>query len=235
MGYYWPTMVKDCLDYARRCKACQFHANFIHQPLEALHPTVASCPFDAWGLDVVGPLLKPSLLKVVSKSKRDWHERMEEALWAYRTTYCTQTQATPYSLAYGVEAVLPLELQIPSLRLAIQEGLTEEENARLRLAELEALDEKRLEAQQNLECYQARLSRAFNKKVRLRSFQVEDQVLAVRRPTIVSHKSGGEFTSKWDGPYVIQEAYSGGAYKLVNADGLRIGPINAKFLKKYYP
>ncbi|XP_070007655.1 uncharacterized protein [Nicotiana sylvestris] len=30
MGYYWPTVVKDCLDYARRCKACQFHANFIH-------------------------------------------------------------------------------------------------------------------------------------------------------------------------------------------------------------
>ncbi|XP_059306167.1 uncharacterized protein LOC132057546 [Lycium ferocissimum] len=145
------------------------------------------------------------LKKVVSKSKRDWHERMEEALWAYRTTYRTPTQATPYSLAYGVEAVLPLERQIPSLRLAIQEGLTEEENARLRLAELEALDEKRLEAQQNLECYQARLSRAFNKKVRLRSFQVGDQVLAIRRPIIVSHKYGGKFTSKWDGPYVVQK------------------------------
>ncbi|XP_060217193.1 uncharacterized protein LOC132644609 [Lycium barbarum] len=222
MGYYWPTMVKDCLDYAQRCKACQFHANFIHQPPEALHPTVASWPFDAWGLDVVGPLPKSAgghfskwaeavalkevkkenvanfirvniiyrfgipryiitdngkpfdnklmnkicdlfgfkqckssmyhaaandlaqafnktlcnlLKKVVSKSKRDWHERMEEALWAYRTTYLTPTQATPYSLAYGVEAVLPLERQIPSLRLAIQEWLTEEENARLRIAD----------------------------------------------------------------------------------------------------
>ena len=331
MGYYWPTMVKDCLYYARKCDACQFHANFIHQPPEVLHPTIASWPFDAWGLDIVGPLPKSSgghlyilaatdyfskwaevvalkevkkenvenfirvniiycfgipryiitdngkpfdnklmnkicdlfdfkqrkssmyhaaanglaeafnktlcnlLKKVVSKSKRDWHERMEEALWAYRTTYRTPTQATPYSLAFGVEAVLPLERQIPSLRLAIQEGLTEEENARLRLAELEALDEKRLEAQQNLECYQARLSRAFNKKVRLRCFQVGDQVLAVRRPIITSHKSGGKFTSKWDGPYVVQEAYSNGAYKLVDADGLRIGPINAKFLKRYYP
>ncbi|XP_070022840.1 uncharacterized protein [Nicotiana sylvestris] len=42
MRYYWPTMVKDCLDYARRCKACQFHANFIHQPPEVLHLTVTS-------------------------------------------------------------------------------------------------------------------------------------------------------------------------------------------------
>ncbi|XP_060200582.1 uncharacterized protein LOC132628835 [Lycium barbarum] len=270
MGYYWQTMVKDCLDYARRCKAFQFHANFIHQPPEVLHPTVASWPFEAWGLDVVGPLPKSSgghlyilaatdyfskwaevvslkevkrenvenfirvniiyrfgipryiltdnskpfdnklmtkvcdlfgfkqrnssmyyaaanglaeafnktlcnlLKKVVSKSKRDRHERMEDALWAYRTTYRTPTQAIPYSLVYGVEAVLPLERQIPSLRLAIQEGLTDEENARLRLEELEALDEKRLEAQQSLECYQARLSRSFNKRVRLRCFQVGD-------------------------------------------------------------
>ncbi|XP_019251292.1 PREDICTED: uncharacterized protein LOC109230224 [Nicotiana attenuata] len=80
------------------------------------------------------------LKKVVSKSKRDWHDRMEEALWAYRTTHRTPTQTTLYSLVYGVGAVLPLERQIPSLRLAVQEGLTEEKNTRLRLEELESFD-----------------------------------------------------------------------------------------------
>ncbi|TMX02711.1 hypothetical protein EJD97_020242, partial [Solanum chilense] len=160
------------------------------------------------------------LKKVVSMSKRDWNERMEEALWAYRTTYRTPTQEIPYSLAFVVETVLPLECQIPSLRLAIQEGLTEEENARLCLDKLEALDEKRLEAQQNLKYYQARLSRTFNKKVRLRCFQVGVQVLAVRIFIITSHKSGEKFTSKWNGPYVVQETYPNGAYKLVDVDGL---------------
>nr|XP_016445899.1 PREDICTED: uncharacterized protein LOC107771088 [Nicotiana tabacum] len=256
-------MVKDCLDYAQRCKACQFHANFIHQPPEVLNPTVASWLFEAWGWDVVGPFPKSSnghlyilaatdyfskwveaqcnssmyydaanglaeafnktlynlLKKVVSKSKRDWHERMEEALWAYRNTYRTLTQATPYSLIYGVEAVLPLERQISSLRLANQEGLTDEENARLRLEELEALDEKKLEAQQSLECYQARLSRSFNKRVRLRSFQVGDQVLVVKRPIITYHRSGGKFSANWDGPYIVQEVYSSGAYKIVDLEG----------------
>ena len=47
MGYYWPTIVKDCMDYAKKCPVCQFHANFIHQPPETLHPTVSSWPFDA--------------------------------------------------------------------------------------------------------------------------------------------------------------------------------------------
>ncbi|KAL0462338.1 UNVERIFIED_CONTAM: hypothetical protein Slati_0121400 [Sesamum latifolium] len=60
MGYYWPTMVKDCIDYAKRCQACQFYANLIHQPPEPLHPTVTSWSFDAWGLDVVGPMTKSS-------------------------------------------------------------------------------------------------------------------------------------------------------------------------------
>ncbi|XP_074313576.1 uncharacterized protein LOC141648758 [Silene latifolia] len=143
------------------------------------------------------------LRKVVAKSKRDWHERIGEALWAYRTTYKTLTQATPYALVYGVEAVLPLELQIQSLRVVIQEELRSDDNDKLRLEELEALDEKRLQAQQKLQCYQGRLSRAFNKKVRPRSFQVGDLVLAVRRPIITSHKPKGKFTSKWDGPYVV--------------------------------
>ncbi|KAL0423413.1 UNVERIFIED_CONTAM: hypothetical protein Sradi_0876100 [Sesamum radiatum] len=50
MGYYWPTMVKDCLEYAKKCESCQLHANFIHQPPEPRHPTIASWPFDAWDL-----------------------------------------------------------------------------------------------------------------------------------------------------------------------------------------
>ncbi|KAL0345463.1 UNVERIFIED_CONTAM: hypothetical protein Sradi_4377600 [Sesamum radiatum] len=56
----------------------------------------------------------------------------------------TSDRYSSYSifLVYGVEAVLPLESQIRSLPIAIQEGLTVEDNARLRLEELEALDEK---------------------------------------------------------------------------------------------
>jgi len=50
------------------------------------------------------------LRKVVSKSKLDWHEKLEEVLWVYRTSYRTPTQSTLYALVYGVEVVLPLEI-----------------------------------------------------------------------------------------------------------------------------
>jgi len=62
LGYYWPIMIADAIQYARRCNACQIHADFIHQPPEVLHPTVASWPFEARGIDVVGPI-SPSSIK----------------------------------------------------------------------------------------------------------------------------------------------------------------------------
>ena len=45
------------------------------------------------------------LKKIVDKSKRDWQERVGKTIWAYRTTYRMLTQATPYSLFYGIEVV----------------------------------------------------------------------------------------------------------------------------------
>jgi len=46
-GYYWPIMITDAVEYAKRCKACQIHADFIHQLSELLHPIVAAWPFEA--------------------------------------------------------------------------------------------------------------------------------------------------------------------------------------------
>ena len=43
------------------------------------------------------------------------------ALLGYRTNVRTSTGATPYLLAYGIEAVIPAEVEIPSLRI-IQEA-----------------------------------------------------------------------------------------------------------------
>ena len=62
MGYYWPTMVADSVNFAKKCNVCQIHADFIHQPPEPLHPTVASWPFEAWGLDIIGPIKPQSSL-----------------------------------------------------------------------------------------------------------------------------------------------------------------------------
>lgn len=60
----------------------------------------------------------------------------------------------------------------------------------MRLAELEALDENRLEAQQNMGLYRHQMSKAFSKRVRPRSFQKGDLVLAIRMPMVIGKKKG---------------------------------------------
>jgi len=137
--------------------------------------------------------IRKLLNKFVSKSQCDWDDKLGECLWAYRTTMRTPTKATPFSLVYGCEAVLSLEIQIPSLHIALTTEMTNEEKYRLRLQELEALDDKHLQAQQQIELYQARISRAFNKKVREQTFKKDDLVLAVRRTMVMTHKTKEKF------------------------------------------
>ena len=99
----------------------------------------------------------------------------------------------------------------------------------------EALDDKCLQAQQQIEFYQARTTRAFNKKVKERTFK-KGLILAVRRPMVMTHKTKGKFQPKWEGPFVVESVYLNGAYRLITSDGdTLMMPINGKFLKKYYP
>jgi len=136
------------------------------------------------------------LKKFVSSSKWDSNEKLGECLWAYRTTVRAPIGNTLFSLVYGCEAVISLEIQMSSLRVALATKMNKEDNDQLRLQELEALDEKWLQAQQHIELYQARILKAFNKKVKQSIFQKGDLVLAVRRPMVMIHKTKGKFQLK---------------------------------------
>ncbi|KAK9951312.1 hypothetical protein M0R45_006766 [Rubus argutus] len=128
-----------------------------------------------------------NLKKMVLGNKRNRHECLPKALWVYRMTARIVTGCTPYNLVYMSEVVLLLEVQLPSLRVATQ--LTNpDEIPKIRLAELEALDEKRFTAQQRLEIYQAQVVGASNKKVKLKSFRIGDLVPTERREEILTPK-----------------------------------------------
>ena len=64
-----------------------------------------------------------NIKKIIQKmtlTHKDWHEKLPYALFAYRITARVSTGATPYSLVYRTEAVIPLEVEIPSLRVLIE-------------------------------------------------------------------------------------------------------------------
>ena len=61
------------------------------------------------------------------ETSQDWSEKLPFALYAYCTSLCTSTEATPYSLVYGMEVVLPVEIEMGSLRVALEQQISEAE------------------------------------------------------------------------------------------------------------
>jgi len=74
----------------------------------------------------------------------------------------------------------------------------------LRFQELEALDDKCLQAQQQIELYHTQIFKAFNKKVKEQIFKKDNLVLAIRRFMVMTHKIKGKFQPKWEGPFVVE-------------------------------
>ena len=112
-----------------------------------------------------------NIKKIIQKmvvTYKDWHEMLPFALHGYRTSVCTSTGATPFSLVYGMEAVLPVEVEIPSLRVLMEAKLTEVEWCQTRFDQLNLIEEKRLTALCHGQLYQQRMKKAFDKKVKPR-------------------------------------------------------------------
>ena len=69
-----------------------------------------------------------NIKKIIGKmttTYKDWHEILPFALHGYRTSVRASTRTTPFSLVYGMEVVLPLEVEIPSLRVLMEAKLDE--------------------------------------------------------------------------------------------------------------
>ena len=55
-GLYWPTMLKDCVEFAKGCQECQVHTGIQHVPASELHSIVKPWPFRGWALDLIGEI-----------------------------------------------------------------------------------------------------------------------------------------------------------------------------------
>ncbi|XP_075633355.1 uncharacterized protein LOC142605804 [Castanea sativa] len=116
-----------------------------------------------------------------------------------------------------MEVVLPVEVEIPSIRILLQTKLSEAEWAHSQYEQPNMIDEKHITAVCHGQLYQLCAKRAFNKKVRPRIFEEGDLVLKNCKQAMLDHR--GKFAPIYKGPYVVEKAFSGGALILANMDG----------------
>ena len=164
------------------------------------HRSSAYRPQTNRAVEVTNKNIKRILRNIVETS-RDWSKKLHFALWAYRTYFRTFIGATLFSLVYGMEVVLPVEIEMRSLRVALEQRIFEAEWAQSRYDHLSLLDERRLRAADHVQAYKRKMTRAFRKRVKPRKFQKGDLVLKVLRGLINDPK--GKFRPTWSGSYVI--------------------------------
>ena len=126
-------------------------------------------------------MLKKILAKM-TETHKDWADKVPYALWGYKTSIRTAMGATPYSLVYGMEAILPIEMELRSLRVIAEAKLVEQEWALARREQLALLNEKRMRALYQTHVYHKRIARALNKKVRPNKIKEGDLVLKQSKP-----------------------------------------------------
>nr|XP_004250805.1 uncharacterized protein LOC101255757 [Solanum lycopersicum] len=139
------------------------------------------------------------------------------ALLGYRTTVRTSTGATPYLLVYGTEVVVPVEVEIPSLRIIQEAELSNAEWVSKWIDQLALIDEKRMVVVCHGQLYRKRMTSAFHKRVRARNFEVGQLVLKRIFPYQDEYKR--KFAPNWQGPYMVRKVLSGGALVLSEMDG----------------
>ena len=148
----------------------------------------------------------------------------------HHTTPRTATDETPFNLIFGAEAVIPIQLSLPTLRV---EQYDEAENPARMMLNLDLLEETRDKARVRMAAYRQRVARYYNSRVRPKSFRPGDLVL--RRAEASQPRECGKLSPNWEGPYRVAEALPHGAYYLEELGGSRFPRTwNASNLRMYY-
>ncbi|XP_070053421.1 uncharacterized protein [Nicotiana tomentosiformis] len=110
-----------------------------------------------------------NLKKMLEATKGKWPEELPEVLWASRTTVESSKGETPFSLVYGAEALISVEVGEPTLRYV---QACKEANNEAMLVNLELLDERSDLAYIRMTIQKTRMERYYNRRSNIRYFKV---------------------------------------------------------------
>ncbi|MCO5567136.1 hypothetical protein L7F22_020822 [Adiantum nelumboides] len=223
---------------------------------------IANGPFEKWGIDAMGPLPRtangklyilvaidymtrfgtpleivsdngPGIIRkmVESKPKR-WDNFLDGAIWAYKTTYRDATQFTPFHLVYGQEALQPIELNIPTIKLTGRQEQSNDEAWIDRLLNLVELEWKREAA---YHCYEKKALQLKDKlNEGIKDKQIKEKSLVLRYNNALDNRFDAKFERRWEGPFIVKKAFTGGYYQLIDLNGKEHSrKVNGYRLKPY--
>ncbi|GKA92880.1 reverse transcriptase domain-containing protein [Tanacetum coccineum] len=175
-----------------------------HRLSTAYHPQTSG------KVEVSNRGLKRILERTVGENRASWSDKLDDALWAFRTAYRTPIGCTPYKLVYGKGCHPPIELEHKAYWALNHANFDLETASDHRKVQLNELNELRDRAYENSLIYKEKTKRIHDSKIKNRIFNIGDQVLLFNsRLKMFS----GKLKSRWSGPFTITQVFPYGTVR----------------------
>nr|GEY50732.1 reverse transcriptase domain-containing protein [Tanacetum cinerariifolium] len=204
-------------------RACKSHAKVWCHSLFS-NPV---SPLNKWPGGGLKLWYKRILERTVGENRASWSDKLDDALWSFRTAYKTPIGCTPYKLVYVKACYLLIELKHKAywtLKHANFDLQTVGDHKKVKLNEL------RDQVNENSLIYMEKTKRLHDFKIKDRVFNISDRVLLFNsRLKIFS----GKLKSRWSGLFTISHVYPYGTVELAQLDGPNF-KVNGHRLKHYF-
>ncbi|MCO5568859.1 hypothetical protein L7F22_022561 [Adiantum nelumboides] len=179
--------------------------------------------------------------KMVKSKPKHWDNFLDGAIWAYRTTYRDATQFTPFHLVYGQEALQPIELNIPTIKLT---GRQEQNNDEAWIDRLLNLVELEWKSEAAYHCYKKKSLQLKDKlNEGIKDKEIKEKSLVLRYNNALDNRFDAKFERRWEGPFIVKKAFTGGYYQLMDlndkehprkVNGYRLKPYLSRILQSIF-
>nr|GEZ52874.1 reverse transcriptase domain-containing protein [Tanacetum cinerariifolium] len=160
--------------------------------------------------------LKRILERTVGENRASWSEKLDDALWAFRSAYRTPIGCTPYKLVYGKSCYLPIELEHKAYWVLKHVNFDLKTTGDYRKPKLNELNELCNQAYENSLIYKEKMKKIHDSKIKNRIFIVGDRILLFNsRLKIFLRK----LKTRWSGPFTITKVFPYGTVELSQPDG----------------
>ena len=167
--------------------------------------------------------------KTVSTSKKEWSVKLDDALWAYRTTYRSPIGMSSYMIVFGKPCHLPLELEYKAIWAVKKLNCDFQAAKEKRLLQMNELEEIRNEEYDKARICKDKTKKWHDQRILRREFKIGESVIMYNsRLRIFPRK----LKSRWSGPYTVVVVTPFGAITLKNNFGDEF-KVNGQRLKYY--